>query len=101
MRAAAGQSSAPSGASRIRSRVALSCPRLVLVRLADLRPVALGGALALGDLLGTGAFGANADGRLLLLGGDDGEAHLALLVALGGVDDDGGAGCELLAQDEV
>ena len=36
-----------------------------------------GGRLALGELLLAGAFGADADGRLLLLGLDDRQAHLA------------------------
>ena len=51
---------------------------------------------------GGAAFGADADRRLLLLRLDDRQAHLALVVALGrGVDDDGRARRELLAQHEV
>src|ERR1035438_8329914 len=104
MHAAADQSSAVSGARRIRSRPtrpALSCPRLLLVRLADLRSVALGLALALNDLHGAAASVANADWRLLLLRFDYRQAHLALVLAFGRVDHNGRAGGKLLAQHEV
>src|ERR1035441_2668274 len=103
MRAAAGQSPEVRGASRTRSICALSCVRLLLVGLADLRSIgSLGLSVALDKLPVDGAaFGAPPAGRLLLLGVDDRETHLALLLALGRVDHDGRAGGQLLAQDEV
>src|ERR1035441_3297231 len=103
MRAAAGQSPEVRGASRTRSICALSCVRLLLVGLADLRSIgSLGLSVALDKLPVDGAaFGAHPDGRLLLLGVAAPETRLALLLALGRVDHDGRAGGQLLAEDEV
>ncbi len=54
-----------------------------------------------GQLLAATLSGTDAHRRLCLLGLDDRQAHLTLLALGGGVDDDGGAGRELLAQHEV
>src|SRR5439155_13612274 len=76
---------------------------LLLAGLCDLGLLGLGLGLALGELgklLASPALGADADRRLLLLGLDDRQAHLAVLLG-GGVDYDGRAGRDLFAQHEV
>src|ERR1700733_1220514 len=104
-RAAASQSSAPSGERRICSSanraVLRSLPALLIVGLDELRYVDVGLALAVSDVLATGSFSADANRRLLLLGLDDRQALLALVIALGRVDHDGCARHQLLAQHEV
>src|SRR5436190_19555130 len=104
MRAAAGQSSAASGARTIPrkpGRPAPSRPRLLLGGLVELRRLALGRALALGQLLGARTLGADADRRLLLLRFDDRQPHVALVLLGGWIDHHGRPRGQLLPQDEV
>src|SRR5205085_8329546 len=85
---------------RVPSRGASGAARLLRAGLRDLGLLGLGLGLALGELgklLASTALGADADRRLLLLGLDDRQAYLAVLLR-GGVDHDGCAGRDLFAQ---